>query len=189
MDATPSATCCASAGKESSPDRARSIGIGGEAGIGKSRLARVIIDETRGDSAVWVIELQCSPFHTQSSLYPVADHLRQRIFGDERQLDDASRWSAIETYLRTTSLNVDEALPLFANLLSVPPPAERAPATITPDRARLLTRHFLVSLMIDRARTGPESSSSRTCTGRTRPRSTSSITSSSACATLGSWCC
>ena len=129
------------------------VGIGGEAGIGKSRLARVIIDEMRGDSAVWLIELQCSPFHTQSPLYPVADHLRQRIFGDERQLDDAARWSAIEAFLRTTSLNVDEALPLFANLLSVPPPAERAPATLTPDRARLLTRHFVVSLMIDLART------------------------------------
>ena len=53
------------------------ICIGGEAGIGKSRLARVIIDETGQDKSQWVIELQCSPFHTQSSLYPVADQLRQ----------------------------------------------------------------------------------------------------------------
>ena len=131
------------------------IGIGGEAGIGKSRLARVIIDETRDHSAVWLFELQCSPFHTQSSLYPVADHLRQRIFGDERHPDDTARWVAIETYLRTTSLNVDEALPLFANLLSVPAPADRPPATLTPERARLLTQHFLVSLLIDLAQTGP----------------------------------
>jgi class 3 adenylate cyclase/tetratricopeptide (TPR) repeat protein len=131
------------------------VGIGGEAGIGKSRLARVVIDERRDETSEWVVELQCSPFHTQSPLYPVADHLRQQIFGDERDLDDAARWAAVESYLRTTSLNVADALPLFANLLSVPAPADRPPPTLTPDRARLLTRHFLVSLLIDRAKASP----------------------------------
>ncbi|MEO8345831.1 MAG: adenylate/guanylate cyclase domain-containing protein [Betaproteobacteria bacterium] len=131
------------------------IGIGGEAGIGKSRLARVIIDETRQDNSQWTIELQCSAFHTQSSLYPVADQLRQQIFGDARQQDDGARWAAIESYLRTTSLNVDDALPLFANLLSVPAPADRPPSTLTPERARLLTRHYVVTLIIDLAKTSP----------------------------------
>jgi predicted ATPase/class 3 adenylate cyclase len=131
------------------------VDIGGEAGIGKSRLARVIIEETRHDTAVWVTELQCSHFHIQSSLYPVAEQLRQRIFGDERQLDDAARWAAVETYLRTTSLNVEDALPLFAHLLSVPPPADRPPSPLTPERARLLTRQFLVSLIIERAKASP----------------------------------
>lgn len=131
------------------------VGISGEAGIGKSRLARVIIDETRDDDAVWVVELQCSHFHTQSSLYPVADLLRQQIFRDEGQLDDVARWAAIETYLRSTSLDVDAALPLVAQLLSVPPPAGRLPSALTPERARLLTRQFLVSILIDRAKARP----------------------------------
>ncbi len=131
------------------------VAIGGEAGIGKSRLARVIIDETRHDNSQWMIELQCSAFHTQNSLFPVADQLRRQIFGDERNLDDAARWAAIADYLRTTTLNADEALPLFANLLSVPAPSDFPPSTLTPDRARLLTRHYVVSLMIDRARSSP----------------------------------
>jgi class 3 adenylate cyclase/predicted ATPase len=131
------------------------VDIGGEAGIGKSRLARVVIDETRHDDSQWVIELQCSPFHKQSALYPVADQLRQQIFGDERQQDDAARWAAIDAFLRTTSLNVDEALPLFANLLSVPPPPDRPPSTLSPDRARLLTRHYVAALLIDLAKTRP----------------------------------
>jgi len=45
-----------------------------------------------------------------------ADHLRQLIFGDERDLDDAARWAAVESYLRTTSLNVADALPLLEPL-------------------------------------------------------------------------
>ena len=131
------------------------IAIGGEAGIGKSRLARVIIDETRNDNSQWMIELQCSAFHTQNSLYPFADHLRQQIFGDESQLDDAARWAAIAAHLRTTSLDANEALPLFANLLSVPAPADHPPQTLTPDRARLLTRQFVVSLILDLAKSRP----------------------------------
>jgi class 3 adenylate cyclase/predicted ATPase len=135
--------------------RGQVIAIGGEAGIGKSRLARVIIDESRQDRSQWTIELQCSAFHTQNSLYPVADQLRQQIFGDEPSLDDDARWRALEKYLRSTSINVDEALPLFASLLSVPMPADRPPSTLTPDRARLLTRHFLASIIIDLAKSGP----------------------------------
>jgi predicted ATPase/class 3 adenylate cyclase len=131
------------------------IGIGGEAGIGKSRLARFICDETRDDSSVWVTELQCSPFHRQSALYPVADHLRRFIFRDHHESDDAARWPALKSYLRSTSLPVEEALPLFADLFSIAAPAGEPMSQMTAERARSMMRHFLVSLMIDQAQAGP----------------------------------
>lgn len=130
------------------------IAIGGEAGIGKSRLARVIIDEMRSDPGAWVMELQCSPFHAQSALHPVASELRQRIFR-EHAGDDAARWSALESYLRGTSLPIDEALPLFAHLLAVTPPADQPLSPMTPERARLVLRRHLVSLLLDQAAAGP----------------------------------
>jgi len=133
----------------------QAIGIGGEAGIGKSRLARMICDETRDDRSVWVTELQCSPFHTQSALYPVVEQLRRLIFHDHQESDDAARWATLGSYLRAKSLPVEEALPLFAHLFSVVPPADSPISPLTSERARLMIRHSLVSVMIDQARAGP----------------------------------
>jgi class 3 adenylate cyclase len=135
--------------------RGQAVAIGGEAGIGKSRLARAIVEDTRTNPEVWMTELQCSPFHTQSALFPVADQMRRQIFQDEQAGDDASRWLALENYLRRTSLPVEEVLPLFAQLLSVAPPAGYPALTLTPERARLLTRQFLVALIIDLAKSAP----------------------------------
>ncbi len=131
------------------------VGIRGEAGIGKSRLARFICDETRDDSSVWVTELQCSPFHRQTALYPVADHLRRFIFRDPHESDDIARWHALKAYLGSTSLPVEEALPLFADLLSIAAPAGEPISQMTAERARSMMRHFLVSLMVDEAQAGP----------------------------------
>ena len=131
------------------------VGVRGEAGIGKSRLARIICDETRDDPSVSATELQCSPFHRQSALYPIADHLRRAVFRDHPESDDPARWVALKSYLGATSLPVDEALPLFADLLSIAPPASAPASQMTAERARSMLRHFLVSLMIDQARAGP----------------------------------
>jgi len=135
--------------------RGQAVAIGGAAGIGKSRLARTIVEASRTDPVVWMTELQCSPFHTQSALFPVADQMRRQIFHDEQPGDDASRWLALENYLRRTSLPVAEVLPLFAQLLSVVLPAGHPAPTLSPERQRLLTRQFLIALIIDRAKNGP----------------------------------
>ena len=141
--------------QHASKGRGQVIAICGEAGIGKSRLARSVLDELHDDATAWFTELQCSPFHTQSALYPVAEQLRLRIFGDQPQPDDAQRWAALQDYLRTTSLPLDAALPLFAQLLSVAPPSTEPMLGITPERVRLMTRDFLAQLMIDQAQSGP----------------------------------
>ena len=131
------------------------VAFGGEAGIGKSRLARSLVDEVTGGSDAWAVELQCSPFHTHSALYPVVEWLRRSVYGEQAPADDAERLAALEAFLRRTSLDVDAALPLFANLLAIAPPAGAAPSGLSPDRQRLLTHRLLVSLAVDRARHAP----------------------------------
>lgn len=46
----------------------------GEAGIGKSRLTRAVIDEVQA-SDHYLISYHCSPYHTDSSFYPVISQL------------------------------------------------------------------------------------------------------------------
>ena len=48
--------------------------VSGEAGIGKSRLSRSVIDSIAGESHLR-IRYQCSPYHTASPLFPVIRHL------------------------------------------------------------------------------------------------------------------
>ena len=46
----------------------------GEAGIGKSRISRALLDELAGDE-IFRIRYQCSPYHSDSALWPVIQQL------------------------------------------------------------------------------------------------------------------
>ena len=64
----------------------------GEAGIGKSRIARAAIDEISTDEHIR-INYQCSPYHSDSPFYPVTRQLsRAARFG----VDDgpAPNWTS-----------------------------------------------------------------------------------------------
>ncbi|HEV8711610.1 MAG TPA: adenylate/guanylate cyclase domain-containing protein, partial [Candidatus Binatia bacterium] len=51
--------------------------LSGEAGIGKSRLVRVLRERIAGETRAW-LECRCSPYHQNSALYPIID-LLQRV--------------------------------------------------------------------------------------------------------------
>lgn len=50
--------------------------LSGEAGIGKSRIIKTLRERISDDTPV-TIHLQCSPYHTNSALYPVIVHLER----------------------------------------------------------------------------------------------------------------
>ena len=135
--------------------RGQVVVISGEAGIGKSRLARALIDDRRAADAAWVVELQCSPFHMHSPLYPVAEFLRQRVFGEGIAGDNDDRWAALGRYLAGTQLPAADVKPILAQLLGIAAPADTPPSTLSPERARVLMRQTLLALVLDRARSGP----------------------------------
>jgi class 3 adenylate cyclase/predicted ATPase len=97
--------------------------IQGEAGIGKSRLVEALSERAAGDDHTWVT-LQCSPHHTNSTLYPVKEHLK-RVMGWKSEDDPEERLRKLELTLADQSLPLDEAVPLYAELLSLPLPEGR----------------------------------------------------------------
>jgi class 3 adenylate cyclase len=97
--------------------------VGGEPGIGKSRLAHVLAERLAGDDRQ-TLQYQCSPYHVHSALHPFIDELESAAGfsasdGPDRKLD------RLEALLTVRGLAVPDAAPLIASLLSLP--ADRYP--------------------------------------------------------------
>ena len=96
----------------------RVVLIGGEPGIGKSRLIQVLRDELGGGSHT-VLRYQCSPFHVNSMLYPIIEHL-EFAAGFVREDTADQKLDKMENVLLGTTPRSTESAPLMAALLSLP---------------------------------------------------------------------
>jgi len=78
------------------------------------------------------LRYQCSPFHTQSALYPVIEHL-ERAAGFSREECEEQKLDKLEALLQQglTEAQLPSNAPLFAALLSLPvdryPPLNYSP--------------------------------------------------------------
>ena len=106
----------------------------GEAGIGKSRLTRGLIDAVADDEHVR-INYQCSPYHTDSALYPAIQQLtRAAGFADDDTPD--AKLDKLERLLGQAVADPAEDAPIFASLLGLE--AQRYGAlALTPQQLRL----------------------------------------------------
>ena len=128
--------------------------ISGEAGIGKSALVEALRAQVRAEGLPR-IAVRCSPYHTNSALYPVITHFEHLL---QFAADDppATKLAKLEEGLRPSGLPLAEVVPLFAGLLSVPLPAERyAPLTLTPQQQKQQTLDALVAWLAAEAERQP----------------------------------
>jgi len=95
-----------------------------ESGIGKSRILQGL-QERLQDEDIERILYFCSPYHTNSSLYPVTVQL-QRALDIQLNDDTKKNLDKLEAYLNELDLVVSETAPVFAELLSLPT-SERYP--------------------------------------------------------------
>jgi class 3 adenylate cyclase len=128
--------------------------ISGEAGIGKSALVERLRAQVRVE-ALPRIAFRCSPYHTNSAIYPVITHI-ERLLQFEPDDPPATRLAKLEKGLRPYRLPLAEMVPLFAGLLSVPLPAERyAALALTPQQQKQQMLDALVAWLAAEAERQP----------------------------------
>ena len=117
--------------------------ISGEAGIGKSTLVQALRAHVGREDATW-ITCRCSPYHTNSVLYPIIEHLQRalRWRPEEPAEAKAGQAGAGALYLPTPP---PEAVPLLAALLSVPCAERYALPALTPQQQKQQTLDTLVA--------------------------------------------
>ncbi|CAG0974754.1 partial Adenylate cyclase 1, partial [Gammaproteobacteria bacterium] len=136
-------------GSKAAHEVCQTVLICGEAGIGKSRLARALAEWMGEQADAHLIEMQCSAYHTQSALFPAINALWQIIFEGDRQRDGGLAWETLAGFLRETLPGeADEALPLFANLLSIPLPEDYPAPLWPPEQQRQLSLRYLLDLFV-----------------------------------------
>jgi class 3 adenylate cyclase len=122
--------------------------LGGEAGIGKSRLVQVLTELVATESQAWLTPCQCSPYHQHSALYPWIDLLERVVLRFEREEAPAQKLRKLEGFVVQYGLFLAEAVPLFAALLSLPLPADYAPLTVSPERQKQQTLQALLTILL-----------------------------------------
>ena len=128
--------------------------ISGEAGIGKSSLVDTLRAQVRREGSTRVA-LRCSPYHTNSALYPVITHVQQAL-RFERHDTGEEKLAKLEQALQTFHLPLHEVVPLMAELLAVPLPDGRYPPLhATPLQQRQQTYDALVAWMLEEAERQP----------------------------------
>jgi class 3 adenylate cyclase len=123
--------------------------LSGEPGIGKSRLAQAF-RERISEEPHTLIRYHCSPYHSNSALYPIIEQFRQAWELDIAD-DTDTKIAKIEAALEATFNDVSTVAPLFAALLSIDV-QDRYPASRhTPEALKDATRRALASQLASAA--------------------------------------
>ena len=125
----------------------------GEAGIGKSRITRALLDVvTRPDAAV--LRFQCSPYHLDSALWPV---IQQMMVAIKMAPEDPPnvKLDKIDAFLRRHNGQIETTLPLVASLLGVAYDDRYGPLDLSPQAQRDQTLAALAGQFMGLARRRP----------------------------------
>jgi predicted ATPase/class 3 adenylate cyclase len=122
----------------------------GEAGIGKSRLLRMLRERTAGEIVI-DLAVRCSQYYQDSALYPWID-LLQRLFGFESAEPVEAKLDKLERALDSFGFSLE--LPLFAELLSLP--NDRYPVlSMSPQRRKQKTFDAILAWLFKLAERNP----------------------------------
>jgi len=119
---------------QSKAGRGQVVVLSGEAGIGKSRLVQVLQEHIAGE-VYTKLEGRCSPYAQQSPLYPVVEQVQRWL--QWRQDDTPQvKLRKLEESLEAAGFVLEEVVPLFAALCSLPLPDRYPPLNLVPQRQK-----------------------------------------------------
>jgi predicted ATPase len=134
--------------------RGQVVLIQGEPGVGKSRLLEGLREPLVDEDYIWV-SVRCSPYYANTPLYPVIEHFK-RVMNWQPEDDDPTKLAKLEAALRTQSMPLEEVVPLYADIMSLPLPAGRYPASaMTPKQKRDATLDALLGWLLEIAESKP----------------------------------
>ena len=120
--------------------------LAGEAGIGKSRLVQVLKDHIASEAHI-CLECRGLPYYQHTVLYPITE-LFQRWLPWRPGAAPAAALGQLETLLTQAQLALEETVPLIADLVALPLPAERyPPRPLPPELQRQRTLEVLLALV------------------------------------------
>jgi class 3 adenylate cyclase/tetratricopeptide (TPR) repeat protein len=115
----------------------------GEPGIGKSRSIAALQEALAGEPHV-IIHQQCSPYHSDSALYPVIQHLGRAARFTAADSPSA-RIEKLGALFAHRAASDAAAIPLLAELLSIPAVAPAVPLSLTPAQRKAA----IIALLVD----------------------------------------
>jgi class 3 adenylate cyclase/predicted ATPase len=126
----------------------------GDAGIGKSRLVQVLKDQVANEPHVrW--ECRSAEYYQNTALYPLIDLFQRTLQWQHDETSD-EKCTKLEQALSQYRLPVEETVPLFAPLLSLPLPEDRSPQlNLSPQRQRQKTLETIVAILQELAEHQP----------------------------------
>src|ERR1700744_543358 len=122
------------------------VHLTGEAGIGKSRIVRELLDRLNpqvGEAQIW----RCSPHHQGTTLHPVIRHL-ERLLARDAGPPAAEKMAILSEAVQAAGLSPSDAVPILAGLLAIRGELGESTGGLTPRDVRTATLHILEALLI-----------------------------------------
>ena len=114
----------------------------GEAGIGKSRMIRSLCDRL-ADEPYQRVQFQCSPYHTNTALYPAISLLREAA-GLTGQDSAEAQLNKLEALSIDSGIDRHDTVALFADLLSIRDDQRYPPLAVSSEKRKDMTLEALV---------------------------------------------
>jgi class 3 adenylate cyclase/tetratricopeptide (TPR) repeat protein len=133
--------------------KAQTALITGEAGLGKTRLVQSLRDRLSPSGLRW-LNGRCSPYARNRPFHPIIELVHDAMDFETLESSD-DMLAKLEAEIRDAGLSVEEALPLFASLLSLDLPEAFPDPALSPELQRVRTLETLEAWVSSLARRQP----------------------------------